>query len=153
MNLPPFFQTNSFLYFKRGGKHHQLAILNSFPVCFHYLKGCIPVTLHYCWLQYLPLLKSAWVGEIVTALKNIKSHIYHPLKVQSFQSTFRAMRSWCLTPGKVLQQNQEGESQRPLMPVKSMFLLSWCTLITLVLKGLYSSAEGELYLHSDEFPD
>lgn len=147
MNLPPLFQANSFLCFKRGGKHHQLAVLDSFPVCFHYLKGCIPVTLHYFWLHFLPLLKSARVGEIVTALKNIKSHIYHPLKVLSFQSTFRAMKSWYLTPFKVLQHNQVGESQWPPMPVKSMLLLSWCTLITLVLKGLYSSTERELYLH------
>lgn len=113
MNLPPFFKPTPSS--RRGGKHHQLAVLNPFPVCFHYLKGGIPVILHYFWLHYLPLLKSAWVREILTALKKIKSHIYHPVKVQSFQSTSRVMSSWYLTPLKVLQQNQGGESQGPPM--------------------------------------
>lgn len=149
----PFFKPTPSSASRRGGKHHQLAVLKPFPVCFHYLTGCIPVTLHYFWLHYLPLLKSAWVGEILTALKNIKSHIYHPLKVLSFQSTLRVMRSWSLTPVKVLQQNQGGESQWPPMPAKPILLLSWCTLITVILKGLCSSTERELCLHQDEFPD
>lgn len=125
MSLTPFFKPAPSFTSRRGRKHHQLAALNSLPVCLHYLKGCIPVTLHYFWLHFLPLLKSARVEETLTALKKLISHIYHPLKDQIFQST---LSNELLVPQSFKSSPAEAGRGEP-WPAKPMLPLSWCTLM------------------------
>lgn len=125
MNLPPFFQANSFLHLQKRKKTPPSGSSELFSCLFPLLKRMHSSnSALFLAALFASLEKCMSRRNSNSSEKKNKSHIYHPLKVQSSQSTSRVMRSWYLTPLKVLQQNEGGESQWLPMPVKSMLLLS-----------------------------